>query len=283
MFERQRSGSVVCPTCRKLVGVNEPECPHCGRQSPGMFGFSRGLQRMAGGEWFVPMVIGACSVLYVFSFLLAPQAPSGGIFSFLSPNGRVLEAIGASGALPVFAAGRWWTVLSASWLHGSLLHILFNMMWIRQVAPFLLGQFGLGRTLLVYVISGASGFLLTSAVGWYLHFLPWPFTGAGVTVGASASIFGLFGALILYGQRIGSSALSRQVLTWAGILFVLGLVMRGVDNYAHLGGFIGGYLAARALDPLEPETPGQLLGGFLALLISLLAVLLSILTGLRLG
>ena len=55
--------------------------------------------------------------------------------SFMAPASPALFLFGASGALPVFGLGRWWTVLSAGWLHGSLLHILFNMMWVRQPAP----------------------------------------------------------------------------------------------------------------------------------------------------
>ena len=45
----------------------------------------------------------------------------------MSPGNESLFVLGASGALPVFGYGRWWTVLSASWLHGSVLHIVFNM------------------------------------------------------------------------------------------------------------------------------------------------------------
>ena len=59
----------------------------------------------------------------------------GGLFSMLSPSSRALFLFGASGALPVFAGGRWWTILSAGWLHGGLLHIFMNMMALRQLAP----------------------------------------------------------------------------------------------------------------------------------------------------
>lgn len=279
MFERQRSGSVVCPGCHRLVGVNEAECPQCGRGNPGMFGYSRALQRFSGGEGFVPLVIGACSLLYVLTLLWRFQGiGGGGLLQFLSPSGVGLMTFGASGAYPVFGLGRWWTVLSASWLHGGLLHIVFNMMWIRNLAPILIRLFGPGRAVIIYLVSGVAGFTLTSVVGYLLPGLPAFLRGATMTIGASAAIFGLFGALVLYGQRTGSRALSQQVWSWALVLFVFGLIMPGIDNYAHLGGFAGGYFAAAALDPLTPERPQHLLAGLLGLAASLIAIVVSVLT-----
>ena len=67
------------------------------------------------------------------------------------------------------------------------------------------------------------------------------------TIGASGSIFGLMGALIYYGRNRGGyfgTAISRQMIMWAAVLFFMGFVMTGVNNYAHVGGFVGGYLCA---------------------------------------
>jgi rhomboid protease GluP len=278
MFHRQRSGSVVCPSCNRLVEVDAAQCPHCGRVSPGMFGYARALKVFAGGEGFVPFVMITCGALYVLTLLVGFQgAGSGSIMGLLSPSGEAVFAFGASGWLPVFRFERWWTPLSASWLHGSLLHILFNMMWIRQLAPALIRLFGAGRAVLIYVLAGVSGFVLTSVIGVLLPSLPRILQGAGNTVGASASIFGLFGALVLYGRRTGSRALGRQVWTWAALLFVFGLVFPGIDNWAHFGGFAGGYAAAALLDPLKPERPEHLLGALAGLALSLLAVVVSVL------
>ncbi len=278
MFQRQRTGSVVCPSCHRLVEVDAAQCPHCGRVSPGMFGYARSLRRFAGGEGFVPFVIGTCSVLFVLTLLVGFRGlSSGGLLGFLSPSPLTLIQFGSSGALPVFGFGRWWTPLSATWLHGGLLHILFNMMWIRQLAPALIRLFGAGRAVLIYILAGASGFVLTSLVGYALPKLPWVLRGAGNTIGASASIFGLLGALVLYGRRTGSQALGRQVWTWAGFLFVFGIVFPGIDNWAHLGGFAGGYAVASYLDPLKPERPEHLLAALIGLALSLLAVVVSVL------
>ena len=96
---------------------------------------------------------------------------------------------GASGAYPVFGYGRWWTILSAGWLHGGALHILFNMMWVRQLGPAVADIYGAGQMVIIYTVACAAGFLLSSFMGAYL---PWiPLLGGGsLTVGASAPIFG---------------------------------------------------------------------------------------------
>ncbi len=202
----------------------------------------------------------------------------GGLFTLFSPSRQSLFLFGASGAIPVFAADRWWTVLSASWLHGGALHILFNMMWIRQLAPPTAAMYGPGRMVIIYTAAGVAGFALSSFAGAYLPgflFL----RGGQFTVGASASIFGLLGALVYYGRRSGSSAVGSQALSYALMLGFFGFIMPGVDNYAHAGGFGGGYLAARLLDPLMPERIDHIVIAVACLAASVLAVVASVLHG----
>ena len=63
---------------------------------------------------------------------------------------------GASGAYPVFGRGRWWTVLSAGWLHAGLLHIAMNMYWVWQMGPAMTELFGPGRTVIIYTAGGVA-------------------------------------------------------------------------------------------------------------------------------
>jgi rhomboid protease GluP len=180
----------------------------------------------------------------------------------------------------VFLLDRWWTVLSASWLHGSALHILFNVLWIRQLAPEVGELYGPGRMAIIYTIAGACGFVLSSAAAHYLPPLPLLSSGAGLTVGASAAIFGLLGALVYYGRRTGSHVVHSQAVYWAVMLFIFGVVMSGVDNYAHAGGFAGGWLAGRLLDPMKPERINHLAAAVVCLALSMLAILLSVFSSL---
>jgi len=282
MFQRRKTGSVICPSCGKLVGVRDPACWNCGRRNPGMWGFAPVLQRLGNDFGFVPLVIAGCSVLYAATLLADPRGVrAGGALTFMAPSLRSLLHFGASGALPVFGLGRWWTVLSAGWLHGGILHLMFNMLWVRQLAPATAELYGGARMIIIYTISSVCGFLLSSTA--YLLFgrLPLPMLrGAGFTVGASAAIFGLLGALVYYGRRTGSSRIGGQAKAYAVILFVFGFVMPGVDNYAHAGGFLGGYAAARLLDPLRPERIDHVAAALACLGLTAAAVAASLLQGL---
>ena len=281
MFRRKTSGSVICTSCGVLVGVNDDRCYNCGRRNPGLWGFAPALRALGGDMGFVPFVIGACAVLYVLT-LVASQGNIGmrGLFSLFAPSQTALFLFGASGALPVFRFDRWWTVLSAGWLHGGVLHILFNMMWVRQLAPATADLYGPGRMVIIYTAAGIAGFALSSFAGAYLPNLLF-LRGGQFTVGASASIFGLLGALVYYGRRGGSSMVGSQALSYALMLGIFGFIMPGVDNYAHAGGFGGGYVAARLLDPLKAERIDHIAIAVGCLALSLLSVIASVLTGLR--
>ncbi len=281
MLRRQLTGSVVCPSCGKLVGVKDEKCLYCGRRNPGLWGLTPLFRRLGQDFGFTTAVIGGCVVLYAVSLLMDPSAIGrSGLFSLLSPSIRSLFVLGASGEIPVFGLGRWWTVLSAAWLHGGLLHILFNMLWVRQLAPETAEAYGPGRMVIIYTLAGASGFLLSSLVGHYLFFLPSFLGGARFTVGASASIFGLLGAIVHFGRRRGSSAVGRQALGYAVLLGLFGFLMPGIDNWAHLGGFLGGYGVARWLDPWLPERVDHVIGAFACLVATVAAVVASVLTAL---
>jgi rhomboid protease GluP len=135
--------------------------------------------------------------------------------------------------------------------------------------------FGAGRMVIIYTIAGVTGFFMSSTAGMFLPDVPL-LGGAGMTVGASASVFGLLGALVAYGKLRGSSAETSQALGYALALFLFGLVMSGVDNWAHAGGFVGGYLGARWLDPWKPERLNHLVAALVCLAASALAIVVSI-------
>jgi rhomboid protease GluP len=284
VFQRKTTGSVVCPSCGSLVGVRDDKCYTCGRVNPGLWGFAPALRQLGADLGFVPLVVGGSSVLYVLSLLASGNELRvvGGGMSILSPSIRALLLLGASGAVPVFGQGNWWSVLSATWLHGNLLHILFNMMWVRDLGPAAADVIGPARTVVIYTVAGVSGFLLSSLAGAFGG-IPIPFLqGASFTVGASASIFGLLGALVHYGRKSGSSLIHAEAKRYAVILFVFGLIMPGIDNYAHAGGFLGGYAASAFFNPLTRERGDHMLMAVVCLVATFLAIVTSILKGLSL-
>ena len=278
---RQKWGSVVCPSCGNLVGVNDERCFTCGRWNPGLWGFAPALSRLGRDLGFTSFVIGACGVLYALALFADPSGiMNGGLLNLLSPSQRALLAMGASGAAPVFIAGRWWTVLTAGWLHAGLLHIFFNMLWIRQLAPPTSEMYGPSRMVIIYTIAGVVGFTASSVAGLLIR-LP-IIGGSFITVGASAPIFGLLGALVFYGRRTGSSIVGDQAKSWAVALFIFGFIMPGVDNWAHLGGFVGGYATAKFLDPMKPERLDHLVAALGCLAVTGIAILYSIIDWWRL-
>jgi rhomboid protease GluP len=281
MASMARPSSVLCPSCGTLVGVKDPQCLSCGRRNPGMWGFAHVLRDVGEDMGFTQVVMFACGALFLATLAADLENVSmSGLLSMLSPSGASLFLFGASGAVPVFDLHRWWTVLSASWLHGGILHILFNMLWVRDLARPTARLYGPGRTVIIYTAAGVAGFLLTSAVGHYLPGLPFFLRGAQrLSVGASASIFGLIGALYHYGRRGGSSLVSQQAKSLALTMLFFGFVMPGVDNWAHLGGFAGGFLTSKVLDPLRPERGDHVLAAIVCLVLSAMAVALSFVTG----
>jgi rhomboid protease GluP len=280
---RQKWGSIVCPSCGTLVGVQDEQCLTCGRRNPGLWGFAPLLSRWGRDLGFTQLVMWGCIILYLLALVSDAQGirGGGGLFNFLSPSVTSLFLFGASGAVPVLAYGRWWTFLTAGWLHAGILHIFFNMMWVRQLAPATSEMYGASRMVIIYTIAGIIGFAASTAAG-AIGVLPGFLRGAGFTVGASAPIFGLLGALIFYGRRTGSRLVGDQAKSWAIMLFIFGFIMPGVDNWAHLGGFAGGYGTAKFLDPLQPERVDHLIGALVALGLTVIAIAFSIVHGMAL-
>lgn len=277
MFGRQKTGSVVCASCGYLVGVNDDRCYHCGRRNPGLWGFAPALRRLGSDLGFVPFMTGLSVIMFAVSLVVSRgDVGMDGIFNLLSPNGPALLLLGASGGGPMFELGHWWTPLSANWLHGGLLHIVFNVMWIRQLAPAIGELYGPGRMVIIYTLAGVIGFT-ASSVAWTVGIRMPYLGGSRLTVGASAAIFGLLGALVYYGRRSGSRHIHAQAMSWVIMAGFIGFVFPGIDNWAHAGGFAGGYLVSRWLDPLKPERINHLAVAVGCLAASILAILTSVL------
>lgn len=280
LFQRKTTGSVVCPACGSLVGVLDDKCYMCGRVNPGLWGFAPALRKLGADFGFAPLVVGTCATLWVITLLMSgANIRTGSMMSALSPSTEILFLFGASGAVPVFTFGRWWTVLSAGWLHAGLLHVAMNMYWVWQMGPAITDLFGPARTVIIYTVGGVAGFALSSLAGAYLPNLLFLRT-AGFTVGASAPLFGLIGALYHYG-RTSSSAVKQQATFIMVQALVFGLLIPGIDNYAHLGGFVGGYATSAFFNPLTRERGDHILMAVLCLAATLLAIVASVLLGLQ--
>jgi rhomboid protease GluP len=229
--------SMLCPNCRRLISSDEPECPYCGYANPGA-----AWKKVFAGRTLLGSVDPAMAIIYINSgfYLLSLLIDMGAAglalnpMTFLSPSERSVFLLGATGTFPI-AYGRWWTLLTASFLHGGLLHIIFNMMALRQLAPFVLDALGMSRFAILYVWTGVAGFLLS----WL--------AGVPFTLGASASICGLIGAIVYYGKSRGGvygESIYRQAMSWIAGLVLFGLFLPGINNWAHGGGIVSGIAIA---------------------------------------
>ena len=242
MFGRP-TRTILCPSCGRLTRADAAECLICGRRRPGMWGLSDLFRRFFRTGSPTQIITIACVALYVLSLVFDPAGAlrPRGPFEVFSPSSAALRELGATGAFS-WAHGEWWTLLTAIYLHGGLLHILFNVLWIRQLGPAVEELYGPARFFVIFTVSGVAGFVVSN------------FVGVLFTVGASGSIFGLLGAMVAFGRRCGGvfgAMVLRQYGQWALLLFVLGFFMSGVNNLAHAGGFVGGLGAGLILSLAE--------------------------------
>jgi len=236
---RKTSGSILCPSCGRLTNADARECLVCGRRNPGLWGFAGPLRTLFRHRRFVDAITVTCIAMYVVTLLLDPMGAlrANSPLNLFAPSARALLDAGATGTVP-WNLGRWWTVVTAIYLHGGVLHILFNVMWIRQLGPAVEDLYGPSRLVIIFTVAGVVGFVASNLFGY------------GLTIGASGSIFGLLGAMVAFGQKRGGAfgaMVLRQYGQWALLLFVLGFFMEGVNNVAHAGGFAGGLAAGLTL------------------------------------
>ena len=150
---------------------------------------------------------------------------------FLVGNNEMAEQFGM---LPFGIAlfGEWWRLLTAAFLHGSILHIAFNMYVLFALGPTLERALGHTRFIVLYLVAALGG-----SVASYTFSDP-----RTVSVGASGAIFGLMGAMIVTGRRMKWDI--TQVLVLLGINVVIGFISPDVDWRAHFGGLVVGALVA---------------------------------------
>lgn len=228
--------SMLCPNCSRLISSDESRCPHCGLRRP-----NSPWKRMVGKvglrdpHQLVYRIIGANVVIYILAILLNPGSTSmaANPFTFLAPDDRSLLLLGMTGKVPIDRFGRWWSLLAANYLHSGILHIFFNMVAFRQLAPLVIREYGTYRMFTIYTLGGVGGFLVSYLVG------------IGFTIGASAAVCSLIGAALYFGKSRGGSygqAIYRQVGTWVVILFIFGFLVPGINNWGHGGGLVFGAL-----------------------------------------
>jgi membrane associated rhomboid family serine protease len=220
-------GRPICPDCMTTTPVGM-RCPECAKQRTQV----KRLRDVAG----VPQVTYALIAINVVAFIAEGHLSFGGsAYGKVVEEGALLGSIRGSATLGV-AHGQWWRIVTSGFLHENLLHILFNMWVLYVLGTMLEPAIGRVRFAVVYFVA-----LLTGSLGALLV------TPHGLTVGASGAVFGLMGAAAveLRARRI------PLMQSGVGGIIVINLIISfsvpGISWGGHIGGLIGGALAAQML------------------------------------
>ncbi|HUC42355.1 MAG TPA: rhomboid family intramembrane serine protease [Candidatus Micrarchaeaceae archaeon] len=247
----------LCPACGTLVGSTATRCHQCGTSLTfSLAAASRSLQGiLPTTSPATYIILGLSCILYVFSYMITLHLggggpPSGGGFAALFNLGaidpRALQVLGASLPLPINLAQPWRFVM-AVFLHGSLLHIGFNMWVLLDVGPLVEETYGSARFFFIYVVTGIGGYLLSSFLGKF-------------SVGGSGALLGLIGVLLAmtWSRRsAGMQMLRSQLIRWLVYLVIWGVINTEIDNAAHFGGLVAGFLLGKVMVDRAPVAPEE--------------------------
>ena len=156
-------------------------------------------------------------------------------------NAKVLIFFGAK-VNPLIDLGQYWRLFTANFIHIGFTHLLFNTYALFVLGKYSESIFGHTRLIMMYIFCGLTGSTLS-----YL-------LSPSLSAGASGAIFGLLGAIIVYGWNnsfLRRSGLITNFLIILGLNLVFGMVMPGIDNFGHMGGLLGGLFAGSLFRFLE--------------------------------
>jgi rhomboid protease GluP len=179
----------------------------------------------------------------VTTTLLAINLVVFGIDLVLQALGRPRELLEAGAMVPfLVAGGEWWRLLTAMFLHITLLHLAFNSLALYVFGQLMESALGSRRMLALYLVTGFAASAASFAFG----------NAAVAAAGASGAIFGMLGAWLAYNLRRRSLSLARSniqsALLLIGINLVFGFTVPGIDNVAHIGGLIAGLAAGFVIE-----------------------------------
>jgi rhomboid protease GluP len=222
----------MCPHCRAFITTSDKVCPYCNEPVA-----PRQVERSAGpimggliphAGYLTILILLVNSGLYLATSLYSSK---GGRGNFVTLDTQTLFEFGAKFG-PAIGAGQWWRLVTAGFLHGGILHILMNMWVLFDLGAQVEELYGGARMLVIYFVANVLGF--------YVSALWRPETPS---VGASAALFGLVGAILALGVRYRGPAgdMIRSVYGRYLVYLLLFSLMPGVDMAAHIGGLAGGF------------------------------------------
>ncbi len=190
---------------------------------------------------------------FVFMFFVSFMIGKG------STDAYTLYRLGAVSGVAI-QNGQVWRLLTGTFLHAGLIHLLVNIYSLCIIGMQLENFIGKKKFLTIYLVSAISGSLMSSL-----------FTQT-ISVGASGAIFGLLGSMLYFGYHYRlylGNVLRAQIIPLIFLNLFLGFMLGGVDNAAHIGGLIGGYLTTMAVGITGKSTKMDQMNGYIVLVIYL--------------
>lgn len=194
-----------------------------------------------------PILILLCVVVFIAMY----------IWGNGSENTLTLIMFGANNRYLV-QQGEIWRLVTSMFLHIGIAHLLVNMYSLYIIGRQLEGFLGKIKYLIVYLGSGILGSLLSIVV----H--------SSISAGASGAIFGLLGSLLYFGYHYRlylGTVLKTQVIPIIVINLLIGFLVPGIDNFAHIGGLVGGYLITMALGVPGKSKKSDRINGIIVLIL----------------
>lgn len=233
----QKDKRRMCSNCRAFITTDDKVCPYCNHPVGMRAVESRAAaDAMAGfvqGDRFLTNLILLINVgLYVATLLYSSDGRS----IAMDPSGKALFDFGGKQGFAIINGLQWWRLITAGFLHGGILHILMNSWVLFDLGPRVNEVFGSYRYLVIYFVSTIAGFAAST------------YWAPGVlSIGASAGISGLIGAMVGLGTREKHSIVGQErnrYIQWMVMVLAMGFLISGIDNAAHIGGFVGGFAVA---------------------------------------
>jgi rhomboid protease GluP len=232
---RQMDTRRMCPHCRAFITSSDRVCPYCNEKVGVRSVDRRDPAPLLGGliphAQFTTVII----LLINFGLYIATTVYSmrgGNNEAFMGLDLRTLVNFGAKYNAAI-AAGQWWRLVTAGFLHGGILHIGMNSWVLFDVGAQVEQVYGASRMLVIYFVATICGFYLSNV---------W---SSAVSVGASAAIMGLIGAMIalsLHHRSALTAAIRGTYVRWVIYMLIIGLLPGlQIDNAAHIGGLAGGF------------------------------------------
>ena len=160
---------------------------------------------------------------------------------------------------PSIRLGEYYRLITGMFLHGSIMHLFFNVYALYVIGSQIENYFGRIKYLIIYLFSGLMGALFSMIFG-----------GSAASIGASGAIFGLMGSLLYFGYHYRvylGNVLKTQLIPLIIFNLFLGFILSGVDNFAHIGGLIGGVLITKAVGVKDKSTTFDKVNGWIITLI----------------